>query len=78
MLTQIPLDSHLKRHLAGGTAHAGPVEADADGAGGGEFDQFKVAPVGLDGRSDQVDHATDALKQIAASENGRVGVGHGG
>lgn len=76
--SQIPFDSHLERHFAGGATHASAVETDANGAGDGQFDQFEIAAVGLDGRADQVDHAPDAFEEFSVPENGGIGVGHGG
>lgn len=64
MLTQIALHTHLQRHLAGWTPDAGPVETDVDDAIRRDLDEFQVPPVGLDGRTDQFDHAMDTLEQV--------------
>lgn len=71
-MAQVAFHTHLEGHFARWATDAGAVEADADDAGGGQFDQFEVAAVSLDSRADEVDHAADALEEFPVPENGGI------
>lgn len=51
---------------------ASAVEADLHDAGGGDVDELDVAAVGLDGWSDQVEDALDALAKIVGFGGGHA------
>jgi hypothetical protein len=60
-LAQIPFDAHLERHGAAGAAVAGAVETDMDDPVLFDVNQLDIAPIRLDGRPNQVDHALNPL-----------------
>jgi hypothetical protein len=58
---EISLDPKLQRHRAGGATDARAVKADLDGAVWSDPDELDIAPVGLHGRADEVNHLGDAV-----------------
>jgi hypothetical protein len=61
LFADVPLDAVLEGHFAAWAAVAGAVEADLHDPGVGDVDQFNIPPIGLNGRTDQVDHALHFL-----------------
>ena len=62
--SDVAFDAHVKGHGAAWAADAGTVEADFDDTFGGDFDEFNVSAVGLDGRSDTADDMLNAFEDF--------------
>lgn len=61
MFTQIAFDAMMQGHGAAGAAVTGAVEADADGAVFFDIDKFDISAVGLNRRTDEIEHFLDPL-----------------
>ncbi len=58
---EVSFDADAEGHVGGWAAYACAVHFDFDDAFGGDFDEFDVAAVVLDGRSYAVDDECDAV-----------------
>lgn len=71
MLAEVALDPDLQGDRRGRAAYARAVETDTDKVVRGDFDQFDIAAVGLDGWADEVDDHCDALGERLRDGAGR-------
>ena len=70
LLAEAAFDPHVKGEIAARAPVAGAVKADLHDAALGHVDQFDIAPVGLHGRPDQLDHGTDAVAHCRIALDG--------
>jgi len=63
---EISFDADAEGHVGGWASYACAVHFDFDDAIFGDFDEFDVTAVVLDGRSDAVDDKCDAFVEILA------------
>ena len=75
VVLEVALDAFTEGHRSARAADAGAVEADFDRAVVRDFDEFEVAAVGLDGGTDGIEHASDALVEASGEGRGVGGVG---
>jgi len=61
MRLQIALNPHLKGDVAGRATHARAMQSDLDGPIRRHSNKFDIAPVRLNGRSDQIQHFSDPI-----------------
>jgi len=73
---EVSFDADAEGHVGGGAAYACAVHADFDDAIVGDFDEFDVAAVVLDGWSDAVDDECDAFVEVFALVVGVVWLWH--
>lgn len=61
VISKVAFDAGLEGDVGRGAADTGAVEPDAGDTGIGDVHKFKVAAVGLHGRTDEGDDAADTL-----------------